>query len=142
MVMHRPPVDEDFSIAAGRQIAPESCQFGARLRRVVQTPGFNDRQAAMLEDNPLVVGSLYPLPVWSTVTLKFIDACDDRVLNRQPGAKTESPRNSAHLTRLAWINSQERKPFYGCGKSRTALVSLTRSPYHLATLSAQSLGRP
>ena len=71
--------------------------------------------AAMLEDNPLVVGG-----IWSTVTLKFIEACDDRDLNRQPGAKTESPRNSAHLTGLAWINSQERKPFYGCGKSRTA----------------------
>jgi hypothetical protein len=90
MVMHRPPVDEEVSLRVDK-IAPESCQFGARLRMVVQTPGFNDRQAAMLEDNPLVVGSLYPLPVWSTVTLKFIDACDDRVLNRQPGAKTESP---------------------------------------------------
>jgi hypothetical protein len=30
--------------------------------------------AAMLEDNPLVVRSLYPLLVWSTVTLKFIEA--------------------------------------------------------------------
>ena len=48
----------------------------------------------MPEDNPLVVGSPYPLPIWSTVTLKFIEARDDRFLNRQPGAKTESARNS------------------------------------------------
>jgi hypothetical protein len=31
----RPPVDEDFSIAAGHKIAPESFQFGARFRMVV-----------------------------------------------------------------------------------------------------------
>ena len=31
----------------------------------------------MPEDNPLVVGSPYPLlPIWSTVTLKFIEARD------------------------------------------------------------------
>ena len=68
---------------------------------------------------PEVVGSPYPpLPIWSTVTLKFIEARDDRFLNRQPGAKTESARNSAHLTGLAWINSQERKPFLLAAASR------------------------
>jgi hypothetical protein len=72
----------------------------------------------MPEDNPLVVGSPYPLPIWSTVTLKFIEARDDRARNRQPGAKTESARNSAHLTGLAWINSQERKPFLLAAASR------------------------
>jgi hypothetical protein len=59
------------------------------------------------EDNPPIP----LLPIWSTVTLTFIEARDDRFLNRQPGAKTESAHNSAHLTGLAWINSQERKPF-------------------------------
>ena len=50
----------------------------------------------------------------------FIEARDDRFLNRLPGAKTKSAGNSAHLTGLAWINSQERKPFSLCGNSRTA----------------------
>jgi hypothetical protein len=58
---------------------------------VAQTPRFNDRQAAMPEDNPLVVGSPYPLPIWSTVTKKFIEARDDRVLNRQPAPKLNPP---------------------------------------------------
>jgi hypothetical protein len=73
---------------------------------------------AMPRDNPLVIGSPYALPVWFTVTLKFIEACDDRVLNREPGTKAESPRYSAHLTGLAWINSQDRKPFLLAAASR------------------------
>jgi hypothetical protein len=73
----------------------------------------------MPEDNPLAVGSPYPLlPIWSTVTLKFIEARDDRFLNWQPGAKTESARNSAHVRGLAWINSRERKPFLLAAASR------------------------
>ena len=40
------------------------------LGLVAQTPGFNDRKTALPEDNPLVIGSPYPLPVWSAVTLK------------------------------------------------------------------------
>jgi hypothetical protein len=83
----------------------------------------------MPEDNPLVVGSPYPLPIWSTVTLKFIEARDDRVRNRQPGAKTESARNSAHLTGLAWINSQERKPFLLAAASRGLPVVEVPSGY-------------
>ncbi len=36
----------------------------------------------MPEDNPLVVGSPYPLlPIWSTVTLKFIEARDVPVVD-------------------------------------------------------------
>jgi hypothetical protein len=54
------------------------------------------------------------------VTLKFIEARDDRVRNRQPGAKTESARNSAHLTGLALDQFPGKKAlFVGCGKSRT-----------------------
>ena len=32
----------------------------------------------MLHDNPLVIGSPYPLPVWSAVTSKFIKAAARR----------------------------------------------------------------
>jgi hypothetical protein len=39
------------------------------------------------------------------VSLKFIEARDDRVLIRQPG-----DRNFAHLT-LAWINFTKKAPF-------------------------------
>jgi hypothetical protein len=39
----------------------------------------------MPEDNPLVVGSPYPLlPIWSTVTLKFIEARDVPVVDPPP----------------------------------------------------------
>ena len=50
-------VDEDFGIAPGRKIAPESFQFGAQLRRVVN----------------------------STVTLKFIEARDVPVVDPPSG---------------------------------------------------------
>ena len=85
----------------------------------------------MPEDNPLVVGSPYPSPLFHG-TLKFIEARDDRVRNRQPGAKTKSARNSAHLTGLAWINSRERKPFLLAAASR----GLPSSTHHLGTFSA------
>jgi hypothetical protein len=40
----------------------------------------------MPEDNPLVVGSPYPrLPIWSTVTLKFIEARDVPVVDPSSG---------------------------------------------------------
>jgi hypothetical protein len=80
---------------------------------VAQTPRFNDRKPAMPQDKPLVIGrSPYRLPVWSAVTLKFIEARDDRVLNRQLSAETESTLNSTHLTGFFWINSLETKPFW------------------------------
>jgi len=55
---------------------------------------------------------IVPLPVWSAVTLKFMEAPDDRVLNRQLSAETESALNSTHLTCLFRINSLERKRFW------------------------------
>jgi hypothetical protein len=40
----------------------------------------------MPQDNPLVVGSPYPLlPIWSTVTLKFIEARDVPVVDHHLG---------------------------------------------------------
>jgi hypothetical protein len=73
----------------------------------------------MLQDNPLVVGSPYPLlPIWSTVTLKFIEARDDRSLNRRPGAKLNPPA-IPHI-----------------------VADYLSSTHHLGTFSAQSLGRP
>jgi hypothetical protein len=84
-------------------ISPLKVQFAvkgydpamAHIRR--PNASLND---AMPEDNPLVIGGPYALPVWSAVTLKFIEARDDCALNRQLGAKTESARKSPHLTGL------------------------------------------
>jgi hypothetical protein len=48
--------------------------------------------AAMLEDNPLVVGSPYPLlPIWSTVTLKFISRVTILFSTGSPAPKLNPP---------------------------------------------------
>jgi hypothetical protein len=64
-----------------KQATPHGCNFAVKnyicLGLVAQ---------AMPRDNPLVIG---PLPVWSAVTLKFIEARNDRVLKLS--AKTAPP---------------------------------------------------
>ena len=100
-------VDEDFGIAPGRKIAPESFQFGAQLRMVVNfaVKGNNPAVAhfphGLVAQTPvsMIASRRKPiplLPIWSTVTLKFIDG-------------------------LAWINSR-KCPFVGCESSPTIWV--------------------
>jgi hypothetical protein len=78
-------IDWDLSVARGRKVASYSFKLSSQLVMVANSPLFITQrwltsvmgwspkresrwsQGGDAEDNPLVIGSPYPLPVWSAV---------------------------------------------------------------------------